>query len=206
MGEHITSREYTHMMSKGFAVGAALLVSLVPFAARADYLDLFGSDEGFVTVTSPTSFSISAPYVGGVACWYFSGSGDCGDYAIFGTSVTALSAASPFEANIYEGNDLIAQLHGTFEWTAVEGYPASPELVATFTSEGVSVLSPDAAKFAADFPAGSVDPITLTLAVNPQLTVGCPSQLSCYFLYGEIVPPVPSRRRCPSSVRLSASF
>jgi hypothetical protein len=121
------------MMSKWFAVGAALLAALFPFAARADVLHLFGSD-GFVTVTSPTSFSVSASGLTGVACWYFNGT--CGTYSFLSTSVTALPATLSLVVDIYSGNSS-AQLNGTVDLTGVEGYPASPEFIGTFTVGGV---------------------------------------------------------------------
>jgi hypothetical protein len=46
--------------------------------------------------------------------------------------------------------------------------------------------------FAADFPVGFVEPITLSLVVpDPQFSGPCPSQLPCYLLYGDIVTSTP---------------
>jgi hypothetical protein len=69
MRSTIPSGEYTHMMFKSFAVGAALLAALVPCVARADLIDLFGPDSGTITFTSPTSLSSSGDLIGD-ACWY----------------------------------------------------------------------------------------------------------------------------------------
>jgi hypothetical protein len=77
--------------------------------------------------------------------------------------VTALPGTSALLGQISDGNDTIANFGGTADWTAIEGYPASPELIGTI-SVGVEVLDPSsliAEEFAADFPAGSVEPITI---------------------------------------------
>jgi hypothetical protein len=51
------------MISKGFAVGAALLAALVPpCAARANAIVLHGSPDGTITFTSPTSFSSNGQF------------------------------------------------------------------------------------------------------------------------------------------------
>jgi len=52
---------------------------------------------------------------------------------------------------------------GTVEWAAVEDYPASPELIGTFTVDQISSSGP----FTAYFPIGSVSTIEVTLSPNP---------------------------------------
>lgn len=160
MRSTIPSGEYTHMMFKSFAVGAAL----VPCVARADLIDLFGPDSGTITFTSPTSLSSSGDLIGD-ACWYSYGPAGtwCGSWGFPNFSVTALPGTSALLGQIADGNDTIANFGGTADWTAIEGYPASPELIGTI-SAGVMVLDPSsliAREFAADFPAGSVDTITV---------------------------------------------
>jgi hypothetical protein len=99
------------------------------------------------------------------------------------------------------GNDF-AQLGGTVEWTAVEDYPASPELIGTFTSGGVGQVfdanSFDAAvfaEFAEDFPAGSVDPITVSLEAEGASPLGvcAGSQPQSFCIeHGEILSSAPA--------------
>jgi hypothetical protein len=193
------------MMSKWFAVGAALLAALIPWTARAGALELQGQDAPFpvVVFTGPTSFG---PPVGppgsitGDACWFQigpPGGGDslCGGYG-FG-SISGLPGTSQFDAdfNLGIGND--ARLFGTVEWTAVEDYPVSPELIGTFSLGGISsdTMNPLFAELAADFPPDSVDPITLSLEAPGTSMFGfCPGPaqpLSFCIEHGEILTPVP---------------
>jgi hypothetical protein len=194
MGKHITSREYTPMISKWFAVGAALLAALVPpRAARANQIVLFSSEEGTITFTSPTSFSSGLQPIRGLDCYPQASGPACGDYAL-NAFMTAVPGTSSFAANIAVQEGVpIAQLEGSVDWTAVEGYPASPELIGTFTGS-VQVLDPSsliAAMFAADFPTGSIDPISVSLGADPQ-NPGGPCQPPCYVITGgDILPPAP---------------
>jgi hypothetical protein len=85
----------------------------------------------------------------------------------------------------------VADLSGTVDWTAVEGYPTSPELIGTFTGQ-VQVLDPSssiAAMFAADFPTGSIDPISVSLGSGPFMPSCLPP---CYDITGgDILTPAP---------------
>ena len=93
--------------------------------------------------------------------------------------VTALPATSDFAfSGVY--ND---EVSGTVDWTAVEGYPTSPELIGTFTVGTLFAgLLLYAAEFAADFPIGSVDSIDVPLSFDPfycpSVAPGIPDRLS----------------------------
>jgi hypothetical protein len=113
--------------------------------------------------------------------------------------VTALPGTSFLVVNIQNppGSGIaIVILDGTVDWTAVEGYPTSPELIGTFTGS-VQVLDPSssiAAMFAADFPTGSIDPISVSLEAAPPGVIppGGPCQPPCYVIAGgDILTPVP---------------
>src|SRR5271166_913557 len=149
------------MMSKGFAVGAALLAALVPCVADAGPMIVLGDSsqgQGTITFTSPTSFSTSPPgpildAFTGDAAYYHAPLALGGAYVF--SPISGLPGTSPFIFDLGPGD---AQVSGTVDWTAVEGYPASPELIGTFTSGGVGVSDPSAlgvAEFAADFPVGA---------------------------------------------------
>jgi len=152
-------------MSKGFAVGAALVP---PCAARAGVvINLFDSTDGAIISSGPTNFSsTNSSNPNGVL------SGDTstltgvpppfGQYAFRPFSITSFPATQGFiVGDILTGPGDYAE--GTVEWAAVEDYPASPELIGTFTVDQISSSGP----FTAYFPIGSVSTIEVTLSSNP---------------------------------------
>jgi hypothetical protein len=182
------------MMSKWFAVGAALLAGLIPWVARADLLiDFRDSISGTITFTSLTSFSGSGDLSGDADYKMLGTVLDDGGYVIPDFSVTALPATSPVAFFFYDGASN-ATLNGTVDWTAVEGYPTSPELIGTFTVVGVLVPDPSAplADFAAGFPVGSIDQISISLGSTAASCSEALFEPPCLgIVSGEIVTPTP---------------
>ena len=178
-------------MSKRFAVRTALLAALVTPVARAGVLiDLLGATDQTITATGPTNFIGNGPPDSdggdGDAVWT---AGEVGSYLF--PSFSALGT-SPFFFNTVPGN---SELSGTVDWTAVEGSPASPVLIGTFTASLVetSVSPPDefAEAFLADFMVGANYPISLTLGSTASVCSVHPAPSCLGILFGEMLTPVP---------------
>jgi hypothetical protein len=161
-------------------------------------LTLYPAVGAAIISSGPTNFiGITGTDFTGDACWNSpAGTLYCGGYGYTPPfSVTGLPGTSSIGVDINTFTNSFIQMDGTATWTAVEDYPASPELIGTFAVRDVSggdPNSPYTAEFDADFPVGSVDPINLVLLPNA-ITSACREMAGICFTLGstQIVTPAP---------------
>jgi hypothetical protein len=172
----ITRQGWTHMMSKGFAIGAALLAALVSGVARAELVLLLPQSHGTIKATGPNSF-IGTGGISGDAIWV-TGNFEAGGYNLEDFSAPGTSPSFGFSTN-----PGLSTFSGPVDWTAVEGSPASPELVGTLTIDSVFASSSEqhAAAFLADFVVGASYSIELRLLPDSEycLSQGFPVGSGC---------------------------
>jgi hypothetical protein len=201
-------RPTTHMISKGFAVGASLLAVLAPCSGGATVLITISNTTpgSFIipigpTGTPPTTFQIgfagSFEEILGEGFWRSSAL-EPGQWLLGGPPFSVPGGTSSFH---FGSAVSLSGVEGTVDWTAVSA-SFTPQLSGTLTITEVVASGPNAAQFAADFPIGSVDFINVSLIHDAQTQ--CPSNAPNCLIVGGAPSPRRSPRRCPFSVRRSA--